>query len=369
MIATLLSAGLLACPVPDVPAPPKQDGRLAIRGAHVIAADGSVLENAVVLVENGRIVSVGGEAPEDVALVEHDGWVSAGLVACRTFNGAGSTSDTTRHYLPEARIADAFDPTDGTLDDLLEAGITTVVLTPGTTTVCGGQTAVAKTDGTVVSRSGHLSISLLAGTLGNVYTLPTSTSQVLLDLAEHLGSGKGAFGKAADGTLPVYVHAGSRAEVQRACGLAQAHGLGGAIVGGSLAGEMAATVKASGLSVVLGPFTSTVSHRTLAAAAKLAEAGVPIGFGLNGPAMAPDELRLTAARCVRAGMDPGVALAGLTSTGAGIAGAGDRVGSLAPGKDADLVLWSGHPLDLSSSVAAVYVGGELAHHAAHGGDE
>ena len=51
----------------------------------------------------------------------------------------------------------------------------------------------------------------------------------------------------------------------------------------------------------------------------------------------------------------------LTSDAASILGVDDRVGRLAPGLDADLVLWSGPPTELSSSVQAVYIDGELVH--------
>ena len=157
----------------------------------------------------------------------------------------------------------------------------------------------------------------------------------------------------------------SRAAVQRACALASRHGLKGALRGGSLAGEIAPTVKESGLAVVLGPYGPGTSERALRASASLAEAGVPLAFALDAPEHSPEALRMTAALCVRAGMDRGAALRALTSEAARIAGVGDRVGRLERGMDADLVLWSGHPLDLASVIEAVYVDGVRV----HGGDQ
>jgi imidazolonepropionase-like amidohydrolase len=64
---------------------------------------------------------------------------------------------------------------------------------------------------------------------------------------------------------------------------------------------------------------------------------------------------------VREGLDPVTAWKALTSDAARIAGVADRVGRLAAGLDADFVLWSGDPLDLTSSVEAVFVDGVQVH--------
>ena len=69
--------------------------------------------------------------------------------------------------------------------------------------------------------------------------------------------------------------------------------------------------------------------------------------------------------CVRAGVERSSAWRALTVDAARIAGVFNRVGSIGPGKDADLVLWSGDPLDLGSSIEGVYVNGN----AVTGGDQ
>ncbi|MHC4180091.1 MAG: amidohydrolase family protein, partial [Planctomycetota bacterium] len=69
------------------------------------------------------------------------------------------------------------------------------------------------------------------------------------------------------------------------------------------------------------------------------------------------DLRLAAVRASGAGLGPRRALEAITRTAAEILGVADRVGSLAPGKDADLLVLSGDPLEVSSHVQAVYVQG------------
>ena len=64
-----------------------------------------------------------------------------------------------------------------------------------------------------------------------------------------------------------------------------------------------------------------------------------------------------AAMAVRGGLDPEEALKAITLNGARLAGVADRVGSLTPGKDADVVVTTGHPLDWMSMVAHVFIDG------------
>jgi imidazolonepropionase-like amidohydrolase len=61
---------------------------------------------------------------------------------------------------------------------------------------------------------------------------------------------------------------------------------------------------------------------------------------------------------VKNGMDPERALTAITIYPAQIAGIAHRVGSLSPGKDADIVVTRGHPLDLNSRVQLVYCAGQ-----------
>jgi imidazolonepropionase-like amidohydrolase len=72
-------------------------------------------------------------------------------------------------------------------------------------------------------------------------------------------------------------------------------------------------------------------------------------------------LRFSAALCVRAGLEPEVAWKALTSDGARIANVHKELGRLDAGLDADFVLWTGDPLDLTSAVVEVYVDGVRVH--------
>ena len=72
-------------------------------------------------------------------------------------------------------------------------------------------------------------------------------------------------------------------------------------------------------------------------------------------------LPLCAAMAAKHGLSEDAALSAITLDAARLAGVDDRVGSLTPGKDADLVITDGHPLDWKSKIQAVYIGGGQVH--------
>ena len=91
--------------------------------------------------------------------------------------------------------------------------------------------------------------------------------------------------------------------------------------------------------------------------ARLAKAGVEIAICTDHPVTPIQYLPLCAAIAVRGGLEPEEALRASTLGGARLAGVAHRVGSLTPGKDADVVVTSGHPLEWTGSVEHVFING------------
>jgi imidazolonepropionase-like amidohydrolase len=359
----LAAAPHLAGAAPPVPVElsPTAGKRLAIRARRVHGAGDAVLENAVVLIEEGRILAVGGalEVGAGVRLIEHEGDLSAGLIALRDYSGAdGENVDGTRPLMAEGRLSFALNPTHSDFRRLRAEGITAIVLGAPPSALAPGQTAVVKTaGGKIVKDPAHLLLSLSAESR-SISRSPTSFGSAAAELAERLESGEGALARAKSGELPVLLAVGARHEILRAVDLATRHGLSGALVGAPLAGELADLIRGSGLAVVLSPFELGASGRELRALRALAEAEVPFGFALDAPAHHPAGLRLAAAAAVRAGVARDTARRALTSTAARIAGVDERIGRIAAGLDADLCLWSGDPIDLTSRLQAVFIDGE-----------
>jgi imidazolonepropionase-like amidohydrolase len=93
----------------------------------------------------------------------------------------------------------------------------------------------------------------------------------------------------------------------------------------------------------------------------MARAGVKVALMTDHPVIPVQYLPLAAVLAVREGMDEDEALRAITINPAEILGVADRVGSLRPGKDADVVVLTGHPLDWRTKVELVLMNGEIAY--------
>jgi imidazolonepropionase-like amidohydrolase len=172
------------------------------------------------------------------------------------------------------------------------------------------------------------------------------------------------------GELPLFVQAKATQDVRTAIYLKEEFGIPRMILDHAIeAWREPELLKRSGVAVVLPPFTPDGRHPDgfvndsyflpLDAAKKLAEWGVPFALsGHDGPAPGA-RLADQAALAQRGGLSLEAALAAVTLTPARLLGVEQRVGSLEAGKDADLVLWNGPPLQPTSRIVGVVLQGEL----------
>jgi imidazolonepropionase-like amidohydrolase len=154
------------------------------------------------------------------------------------------------------------------------------------------------------------------------------------------------------------------ADILQVLALARRHGMRPVIAGGAEAWVVAAELAAAKAPVVLDPLLNLpASFDALGArldnAARLQRAGVVVVFSLTG--LAPHfahKVRQLAGNAVAHGMPWDAALAGLTANPAAVFGLGASRGRIETGLVADLVLWNGDPLEVSSAADQVWVGGK-----------
>lgn len=337
---------------------------LAIAATHVIVDGGQVIENAIVLVGEGRILAVGAKAdlignlPAGVPVIDHAGWLSTGLIAVNSNMALTYNDDTTNAFMDNLELASGFDPESKRLDAARDLGVTSLGLVAGTRNVIGGVGAIAKTDGTLVKRRSSLSINLSSSSFVSG-RFPTSFGGSLGALRSRVNEPEGSMADAIAGDLTTSIAVGTRAEIARAIAFASASNLQATLRGAARAGEFTSELKAANMSVALNPLRPGSSPQTRASILSLAKAGVPFAFGLADDYGSGANLRESAALAVRAGLDRGTAWRSITSSAASMMGAGKQLGRVASGYDADLVLWSGDPLLLSSRPIAVYLDGKL----------
>ena len=165
------------------------------------------------------------------------------------------------------------------------------------------------------------------------------------------------------GDLPVMIHAVEPMDVEAALRIADEFDLRLILSASSMVPEeLARTLAERDVPVILGTYFASINNHIeeqygfrYETAAVLSGVGVPVAFGgLKGETKF---LSLNAGIAVQNGMDHQRALEGLSIVPARMLGVDDRIGSLAPGKDADIVLYRGDPLEITSPVEMVFIQG------------
>ncbi len=377
---------------------------VAVVGGRVVPVDGDTVEPGTVLVLDGRIAAVGSsvEAPDGVPVVDATGrWVLPGFVEAHAHLGvheegegwAGQdTNEMTDPVGARLRALDAINPADVGFADALSGGVTTAVVKPGSGNPIGGQTVAVKCWGRLVDEMVVKQPVSMKSALGEnpkrVYgdkdRLPSTRQGVAAVIRDAMraaqdyrarreaAAGKGEpFDRDAaseilvqvlDGELPWCQHAHRADDIATALRLADEFGYRLVLNHATEAHLLADVLAERGVPAVVGPlFTSRLKvelrHRTMRTPGLLARAGVLVALTTDHPVVPIHFLVHQATLAVKEGLDRDEALRTLTVNPARMLGLDDRVGSLAPGLDGDLVIWSGDPLDVMSRAEQVFVNG------------
>ena len=362
---------------------------IAITGGKVLTVTGDVLENAVVLVDDGRFTSVGpGEVPPGAEIIDAAGkYVVPGMVDAHTHIGLEDFGETTSPVTPHVRILDSIKLGALGFEDALLAGITTVIITPGSSNVISGTSLVMKTAGPnlptrilrdpagmkMAWRKGTnkpsrdvpypMSLMGIAGVLRNAlvetrnYMARRERDEVPQDPVKEL------MAQVLRRELPIRFHSFTPVEIQAILRLQDEFGFYFTVEHGFEAHFIADELARRGVPVVYGPTPGLRRHKMFPyrgphGAAILHHAGVKVALQTDHPDTSIKQLRVYGALLLRyTDLTPAEVMRMLTINGAEIAGVGERVGSIEPGKDADFAIYSDHPLKVQSRVEHVYING------------
>lgn len=291
---------------------------------------------------------------------------------------------------PELRALDGVDPLNPYFEEARRAGVTCVHTGPGSANPIAGQSALLKTAGTVVDQmvvrapaamkfalgenpkgthKGHgpatrmASAALIREKLAQALSYELKCAQADGELEEpEFDARLDALRPVVAGRLPAHFHAHRADDIATALRLSKEFGLNCVIVHGTGGHQIADYLAQAGTPVITGPFLMDrckpeLSGLTLENTALLAQAGVQTAICTDHPETPIGLLPLCAAMAARAGLDDEDALAAITINAASILGVGDRLGSLAPGKDADIVVMDGHPFHWRAKVTHVLIDG------------
>ncbi|MGE8244842.1 MAG: amidohydrolase family protein [Stenotrophomonas maltophilia] len=385
--ALLLIAG--ACVAPALFA---QD--LLIRNAtvHTAAARGS-LEHSDVLIQGGviRAVGPGLSTPAGVAVVDAAGKpltpaLFGGItdIGIEEVSGESATVDSTlkledQPLRPEFDVTLAFNPDSVLIPVARLDGIGFTLL--GANTGGGfiaGQGGVMRLDGSA-DPVGPQALFIRLGASGAELTGTSRAAQwMLLErmVSEARGrvpadsphalltpAGRATLARYLAGQGRIVVQVDRAADIRQLLRWAAREKVRIAIAGGAEAWRLAPQLAQAGVPVFvdgLGNLPSSFDQlgATLQNAARLKAAGVPVSFAQRDDASHnARKMRQLAGNAVANGLPWDDGLAGLTRVPAQALGVGDRLGTIEPGKLADLVLWEGDPLDVGHYAEQVWLGG------------
>ena len=376
--------------------------------AGIFTACSDFIKNGYVLIKDGRIIDVGPMAfcPKDdekydlSGLTIYPGFIDAhchlgmwedGL----SFEGDDGNEDTDP-ATPHLRALDAINPADYSFKEALEAGVTAVVTGPGSANPVAGQMVAIKTYGKRVDDMVIKAPMAMKFALGenpkNTYhskdETPSTRMATAAIIREQLKKAQRyqrdilaaeedeetdepeidvkseALAEVVEGNIQSHFHAHRSDDIFTAIRLAKEFDLDLVLIHcteGYLNAEKLAEEKAR---AIVGPLICTrtkpeLSNERDENAAILKKAGVEVAICTDHPEVPIQYLPLSAGIAVRAGMDHDDAVRAITSVPAKILGLSDKIGSIAPGTDADIAVFKGDPLSVYETPLWVIAGGKI----------
>ncbi len=380
---------------------------IAIKGGKILTVTNGIIENGTILISDGKIAAVGNDLniPAEAKVIDAIGhWVTPGLIDAHTHLSTFSEPSTmptpmidgnemSSPITPTIRAADALNPFDTAIPKARAAGFTTCCTLPGSANIIGGTGIVFKLRGNTAEKMiipGTEQMKMALGenpkrVYGTKNQMPVTRMGVAALLREKLYDAvnyskelKAAESDPAkapkpnftlEALLPVVrgemkcrIHCHRSDDIMTAIKIAEEFKLDYSIEHCTEGFKITEELAKRNLTVVVGPLLMPPSKQeiwecSLTTPGILAEAGVTVCLtadtGSN-TAWLPTEIGL----CMARGLSEEAALASVTINAARLLGVADRVGSIEVGKDADLVIFNGHPFSNLTLTRMVMIDGE-----------
>jgi imidazolonepropionase-like amidohydrolase len=380
-----------------------QSTPIAFVGARVIPIDGEEIQNGVVVVNEGRIVSVSSPGaagiPANARRIDVTGKVlMPGLVDSHSHVGQPEGADASSPFQPDVRVLDSVNPRAASIKRARAGGITTVNVMPGSGHLLSGQTLYLKLrearviddllirmpDGSyaggikMANGTNPRRATPFPGTRGKAAAI---VREQYIKAQEYRAKVRAAGNdatklpprdlrmealvEALDGKRIVQHHTHRHDDILTVVRLAEEFNLKVVLHhvsdGWMVAKEVAASKQVLGASVIVIDSPGgklEAKDASMDTAGVMDKAGVLVGFHTDDGVTDSRWFIRSAALGVRAGMDRKKALEAVTIANARLLALESRVGSLTPGKDADLLILSGDPLSVYTHIEQTWVEGK-----------
>jgi len=378
-----------------------QEEIVAIKAGKILTVSSAPVTDGVILIENGKIAEVGtGKAiPEGATIIDaSDSVIIPGLVDAKAVPAVrGDLNEQSNEITPAFRISSALNPQSKELKRIIQTGVTTLYIPPGGQNLIGGLGVVVKPVGKTAAEmiiKDDAALKIVMGsdsTRGNripwrnhptnfYYRRPATRMAVawmlrksFFDAQQYAASHEKedpdmeVLSAVLKGEIPIRVTVRRAIDIRTAFRIADEYGLQLILDECTEGYKVAKEIAEKRAPVVLGPFyyyPKTSSQYTEGRkvnwnnAGILANAGVKVALA-SGAQPESIDLLTAATFAVRHGMPCDEALKAITLTPAEIVGVAERVGSLEKGKDADLVILTGEPFKIQSTVDKTLINGRI----------
>lgn len=303
-------------------------------------------------------------------------------------------NETVDPVTPYLRAIDAINPMDAAFDDAVRAGITAAMIGPGSSNVVGGQFAFVKTrgrriDDLIVKAPAAMKVAFGENPKVNYSgqgKSPSTRMAIAALLREELFRARQYADrrrKAEEageyfekdfrlecwlpvlrGEIPLKAHVHRVDDIYTAIRIAREFRLRMTLDHCSEGHLIAEELAAEGFPAIVGPDLTSrnkieVQNMAFKTAGVLQKAGVELAITTDHPVSLISSLPLCAGMAVKAGLDEEYALKAITIHAARICGVENRVGSLEPGKDADIAVFSGNPMEIAAKTLMTIIDGKI----------
>ncbi len=370
--------------------------QIAIQGETVWTMSGEPITNGIVLVNNGKIEAVGTAAavkiPAGYQIISAK-VVTPGLIDAHTvigLNGAANQPhdqmalDGSGPVQPELRATDAYNTDERLIQWVREFGVTTIHTGHQPSALISGQTMVAKTWGKTVEDATIVPTAMIMVTIGTNANAGAGRSpgnrskQVAMLRAELIKAQENS--KKADSPkdlksvamaavikreTPLLINANKAQDIVTALRIAKEFNIRIVLDGAADAPLVMNDIKAAGVAVIIHPTMARaggdMENLSFETAGKLKAAGIPVALqsGYEGYVPKTRVVLFEAGMAAQNGLSRADALALITIDAAKILGLDSRIGSLAIGKDADIALYDGDPLEWTTHCVGTIINGVL----------
>lgn len=393
---SLALIGVLGCLHPAL-------AQLAVQGETVYTMSGEAIRNGVVLIRSNKFEAVGQAGtlviPAGYKVLKAK-FVTPGLIDAHTVVGLSGILNQTHDQeqveksaplQPELRAFDSYNPRDPLVEYVRQFGVTTLHTGHGPGALISGQTMIVKTLTNEFETALVVPAAMIAATLGDSATTgadkpPGTRAKAIAMLRTELIKAREYAVKRAkpdedkraardlrldelvsllEGKKPLLVTVHRHQDILAVLRLAAEFKLRIVLDGVAEAHLVLDEIKRSGFPVILHPTmlraggeAENLSYET---AAKLKKAGIPFALQSGYESYVPKTrvVLFEAALAAAHGLTRDEALASITLDAARLLGLGERLGSIEPGKDADLALYDGDPLEYTTHCVGVVILGQV----------